>query len=176
MFDPNQYIINNYTKIEEISKRVLKGRWREGVSSYYLYMIEKTIEPKNINTNCYYYMVNLDKPNGELNYLPIALRDSESEDCEYGEDIETKLDMMIDLDNEELVDFLINNDQSDNILKIYKILYEKKLELNLFEQVVFDYVFKDGLSIQKIANITGNSKSWIYRFRKDLITKIKENI
>lgn len=172
----NDYFDKNYKLIESISKRVLKGRFREGISAYYMYLYDRDTLPTNIATNVYYYMVNMSKPNSEINYSPVTLKGSINEDCHITTNIEDKIDLQIDLEDERLVDFLLNNEQTDKWIKIYEVIYLKKIELDLYESIIFDYVFSQGLSIRQIAALTNNSPSWIYKQRKAVIDKIKKAI
>lgn len=174
--------------MEQMAKRVLKTRWREGVSAYYIYLYDRQMVPANFHTNYYYFLVNLSKPQSEINYTPVVLRtsyDAETEGPnlrEYNsykehiadpDNLEAKLVLAIDLDDEVLIDFLLNNQNNERWIKLYQIFYEKKIELDLFEEIIFDYIFKQGLSIRQIAKLTNNSASWIYRYRKSLLDKIR---
>lgn len=183
MKDLNDAFENNLPKIEEIAKRVLIERWREGVNSYFFYLHNKAEVPTNWNTNCYYFMCNLKKPNSEINYIPVGFRSTTDEEQENliltyrtEDDLENELMLRIDLEDERLVDFLLNNEQNDKWIMIYEILHQKKVKLDLFEEIIFDYVFNQGFSIRHIAKITGNSMSWCYRYRKSVIEKIKRAI
>lgn len=173
--------------MEQMSKRVLKSRWREGISSYYLHLYDKGVLPKNIGTNFYYFLLNLNKPSSQINYTPIVLRNSYDDmisDCGLcykdilpsDDNLEESLTLKIDLEDDTLIDFLINNKNNEKWIKIYSIFHQKKIELDLFEEVIFDYVFKQGLSIRKIAELTNNSTQWVYMYRKSLIDKIKKMI
>lgn len=172
----------HYDKMREISKRVLKERWREGISSYYLYLYEKGEMPSNLYSHFYYFVVNLAKPSSEINYIPKVLRKN-TEDEEFYEktmativdqdNLEEQLILKIDLNDAVLEDFLVNNHNNQKWIRLYEIFYQKKLKLDLFEEVIFDYIFIQGLSIRQIAKLTNNSPSWIYRYRKSLIDKIK---
>jgi hypothetical protein len=171
---------SNWSKMEEMSKRILKDRWREGISSYYIHLSDRNKIPQNIFVNFYYFLVNLSKPQSEINYTPVTLRKSIYDDGIVSElygsikvDVETEMMLKIDLGDDTLIDFLLNNHNNDKWIKLYKIFYEKKIELDLFEEVVFDYIFKQGLSIRQIAKMTDNHPSWIYRYRKSLLDKIK---
>jgi hypothetical protein len=179
----DNFIEENYNSMEQISKRVLKSRWREGISSYYIYLYDKMKIPTNFHTNFYYFMINLSKPQSEINYVPVVLRSSCDDDKDNTSiikeniadsvDLEATLMMQMDLEDEILIDFITNNHNNQKWIKIYEIFYEKKIELDLFEEVIFDYIFKQGLSIREIAKLTNNSPSWIYRYRKSLLDKIK---
>jgi hypothetical protein len=171
----NDFIIKNQSLIESISKKVLKDRWREGVSAYFIHLYDKNKVPTNIATNTWYFMVNLSKPNSEINYVPVTLKgsiDSEDNQNISYTSIE-EIEIRIDLVDERLVDFLLNNEQTDLWINIYDVFYKKKIKLDIFEEVIFDYVFNQGLTIREISKLTNNSPSWIYRQRKSLIEKIK---
>jgi hypothetical protein len=179
----NNYFDLHYHKIEEIAKKVLKSRFREGISSYFIYLHNQDKLPARPYPHVYYFMCNLSKPNSEINYIPVTFKTFDSEEAEemmknlpQNEDLEVELMMRIDLDDERLIDFLLHNDQNDKWIQIYKIMNEKRVELDLFEEIVFDYVFVQGLSIRDIAKITGNSASWCYRYRKSVIQKLRAAI
>lgn len=70
----------------------------------------------------------------------------------------------------------MNNENNERWLKIYELVYRKGLEMNLFERILFQYIFLDGLSIRDIVKITGNSQDYIYKQRKKLIEKIRDKI
>lgn len=172
--EANEFITKNYPKIVEIAKRVLKDKWRDGISSYYMHIQKKGIG-KNPIPYCYWYFNNLNRPYSELNYVPVTVR-NDYDDInmnKYTYNPEDEWNMNIDLDNDILVDFLNNNKNNGKWIKIWKVIYDKKIEMDLFEEVIFDYIFKQGLSISEIAKITNNNKSWIYTYRKSLINKIK---
>lgn len=170
--DINDYFDKNYKLIENISKRVLKDRFREGISSYYIYLHDKGEVPSNIATNAWYFMSNLSKPNSEINYMPVTLKNTLEEDQAYYSQID-RIDLEIDLQDEKLVDFLLNTEQNDLWIRIYQVFFEKRINFDIFEEVIFDYVFNQGLSIRDISKLTNNSPSWIYRQRKSVIDKIK---
>lgn len=173
----NQYINDNYELIETIAKRVLKARFREGISSYYLHIYDKNKVPPNPPVHIYYYMKNLEKPNSEINYTPVTFKLGVDDAPEIAvEEGWKKVEMMIDLDDEMLVDFLMNNTNNDKWLKIYEVMYSKKVELDMFENILFDYIFVKGWSIRKISAITGNGPSYTYQLRRRLIDKIKTAI
>lgn len=176
--DINDYFDKNYKLIENISKRVLKDRFREGISSYYIYLYDKGEVPSNIATNAWYFMSNLSKPQSEINYVPVTLRDTLDDNHEKGQSWNQLelIDLKIDLEDERLIDFLINNEQTDLWISIYEVFYKKQIDLDIFESIIFDYVFNQGLSIRDIAKLTNNSPSWIYRQRKSVIDKIKKVI
>lgn len=171
--DINDYFNQNYKLIENISKRVLKDRFREGMSSYYIYLYDKGEVPSNIATNAWYFMSNLSKPQSEINYVPVTLKGTLEEHHEQKWDQIEAIDLKIDLEDDRLIDFLINNEQNDLWISIYEVFFEKRLQFDIFEEVIFDYVFNQGLSIREISKLTNNSPSWIYRQRKSVIDKIK---
>lgn len=166
--------------IERTAKIVLKERFREGISNYYLHLIEKQNIPENPKSHCYYYMVNINKPSGELNYQSIKGLEFGSMDIEeainIGSDDSVKIDMMIDLGDEQMVDFLINNDDSRKWIEIYGVMYGGTVKMDIFERILFDYIFNKGLSISKISQKTGNGKSYTYQLRKKLLEKLKASI
>lgn len=170
----NKYIESNWGLIESIAKRVLKGRFREGISSYYMHMVKKNKLPKNAATHIYYYMLNLDKSRSDINYIPVMFRGGDIDNVKIGYDEWVKVDMMMDLNDAKLVDFLINNANNEKWIKIYEVLFSEKIKLNMFENILFDYIFNKGLSIRKIAKLTGNGDSYTYDLRKKLINKIRE--
>lgn len=177
--DINDYFNKNYKLIENISKRVLKDRFREGISSYYIHLYEKNGVPLNIATNAWYFMTNLSKPQSEINYVPVTLKGTIHSKKVFEEQHHQKwnqidiIDLKIDLEDERLIDFLLNNEQNQLWISIYEVFFEKRLQFDIFEEVIFDYVFNQGLSIRDISRLTNNSPSWIYKQRKSVIDKIK---
>ena len=173
----NKWINENIKTLESISKRVLFNRWREGLSEYYFYLDRRGDIPKNPERHFYYFMTNLKKGNSAINYTPKTLKGDDL-DYEINDDgySERKNEMMIDLDDEVAVDFLLNNENNERWLKIYDLVYRKGLDLDLFEKILFEYIFIDGMSIRDIVKITGNSQDYIYKQRKKLIEKIKNKI
>ena len=173
----DKWINDNIKKLESISKGVLFDRWREGVSEYYLYLVRRGSIPKNPQKHFYYFMTNLSRGNSSINYTPKTLKGSDL-DYDLGDDgrYESKIDMMIDLNDEVAVDFLLNNENNERWLKIYDLVYRKGLDLDIFEKILFQYIFLDGMSIRDIVKITGNSQDYIYKQRKKLIEKIKNKI
>jgi hypothetical protein len=172
----NDYFIKNYNQIEYTAKLILRERWREGISEYYIYIVEGNKTPSR--SGLYYYLININKKRGKLNFVKGQDKtdfniEVEDLNISYSDD---KTEMMMDLNDENIVDFLLNNPNNSKWLKIYEIVYEKKIELNLFEGIIFDYIFIDGFSIKEISAITGNSKSWTQQYRKSLIDKIKKAI
>ena len=173
----NEWIQKEWKVLEAISKRVLFNRWREGISEYYLYLMNKNFIPANPERHFYYYMTNLSKPNSAINYVPKTLKTSDIEFDISDNGKETlKSDMMLDLNDEVAVDFLLNNENNERWLKIYDLVYRRGLKLDLFEKILFQYIFLDGMSIRDIVKITGNSQDYIYKQRRLLIEKIKSKI
>lgn len=171
----NTWFDKNYDSIENMAKILLKERFREGISEYYIHLVEKNKVPTS-KYHAYWYMKNLTQKNSKLNYQPIVLR-GDLEGIEIGDSSEElKNDLRMDLKDERLVDFMINNDNNERWMKIYDIIYTKGIKMNLFEEILFEYVFIEGLSIAKIREITGNSQSFIYKMRKELIEKIKKEL
>jgi len=170
----NDYIKDNWNIIETISKKVLKERFREGISAYYIHLHKKNIMPSKPAVHVYYFMKNLQRPNSEINYTPVTLKCSDDglEIVDSSNDYK-KIEMMIDLNDEALVDFLVNNHNSDKWIKIYEVVYSKKIELDMFENILFDYVLIKGWSIRKISEVTGNGRSYTYQLRKKLLDKLK---
>lgn len=111
----------------------------------------------------------------KLNYKKKLEKTYDYEIPEVHVDIEDLLDMNIDLKDENIIDFLTNNPNTDSWIKLYKIIYKGEIQFNLFEEIMLDYILS-GLSIKEISKITGNSISWVYQYRKNLIDKIKERI
>jgi hypothetical protein len=173
--ETNKYIENNWQLFTEISKRVLNGRWGEGLSEYSLYLLESNKVPPNPPVHCYYYMKNLSKSNSKINYKPLTFQNKLDFDI-VGEDPEDEINMRIDFNDPELVDFLLHNELSDKWIKIFKVVHRGEVHLDLFEQILFEYIFLKGYSAKKISEITGNSVSWVFGKRKKLILKIKEKI
>jgi hypothetical protein len=173
----NKWINDNWKLLEITSKKVLHNRWREGISEYYLYLIKRGSIPPNPERHFYYFMVNLNKSSSAINYTPKTLKGGDL-DYEFGDDnySERKGDMMLDLDDEVAVDFLLNNENNERWLKIYDLVFRGGLEMDLFERILFQYIFLDGLSIRDIVKITGNSQDYIYKQRRALIERIKEKI
>ena len=161
--------------IESIAKKAIGNRWREGVSLYYLHLYEKNYIPKNVEVYTWFFMKNINKPSGKLNYKKKLEKTYDYEIPEVHVDIEDLLDMNIDLKDENIIDFLTNNPNTDSWIKLYKIIYKGEIQFNLFEEIMLDYILS-GLSIKEISKITGNSISWVYQYRKNLIDKIKERI
>lgn len=168
----NKWIEINWKDIERISRRILMSRWREGISEYYTNMERSGKEPTL--KHFYYFIKNLEKPNSAINYTPVGFRSGKIPVVSVDDWKAT--DMRIDLGNEEAVDFLTNNSQNEKWLKIYNLIYRGGLKLNLFEKILFDYVFIQALSIREIVKITGNSQDYIYKQRRALIEKIKNEI
>lgn len=172
----NKWIEENWSLIESIAKRVLKGRFREGISSYYIHLHEKNKIPPNPPVHIYYFMKNLDKGNSEINYIPVTFRGEDAQILNVVVSEWNKIEMMIDLDDEMLVDFLHNNTNNEKWIKIYEVMFSNKIELDMFETILFDYIFNKGWSIRKISEVTGNGPSYTYQLRKKLILKIREAI
>ena len=162
--------------IESISKMVLGDRFREGISSYYIHLHKKKLIPDDVNSHVYWFMYNLRKPQSELNYTPIVMRGDFIDDHYFGHNPEKELIMNIDIKDPILIDFLLNNKNTDLWIRIYDVVYNKKIDLNMFENIIFDYTFNKGMSVKDIAKITGNSYSWVYSFRRDVIKKIKNAV
>lgn len=118
--DINDYIQKNYKLIENISKRILKDRWREGISSYFIYLYDKGVLPPNPATNAWYFMNNLSKPNSEINYMPVTLKGTLEEDQASWNQID-RIDLEIDLEDEKLIDFLLNTEQNELWIRIYQV-------------------------------------------------------
>jgi hypothetical protein len=172
----NQYIQTNWELFTQISKKVLQSRWREGISEYYIHLIDKNKIPTNPPVHCYYFMQNINKPNGPLNYKPVTLKTSIN-DIEVADHFnEDELDINIDFVDEELKDFLLHNTNSEKWIKIFKVVHRREVDLDLFETILFEYIFLNGYSAKHISEITGNSISWVFGKRKKLINKIKEKI
>ena len=172
----NDYFIVNFYQIEKICKKSLKSRYGEGISLYYDHLLKKGVPKKKLEESLYPFLTMINKPNGKLHYHPkkilgTKVEDFDNIDVEY---LDERIELMIDLKDERLVDFLLNNPNNDKWTKIYRIVYDKKIKLDLFEEIVFDYMFNKGLTIKKISEITGNSRSWVQMFRTSLIKKIKE--
>jgi hypothetical protein len=173
----NKWINENIKTLESISKKVLFDRWREGLSEYYFYLERKGTIPTNPEKHFYYFMTNLKKGNSAINYTPKTLKSNGSDfDVSDYSHTERKLDMMLDLDDEVAVDFLLNNENNERWLKIYDLVFRGGLEMDLFERILFQYIFLEGLSIRDIVKITGNSQDYIYKQRRALIEKIKNKI
>jgi hypothetical protein len=173
----DKWIKDEWKVLEITGKRVLRERWREGISEYYLYLVKRGDIPSNPHRHFYYFMVNLSKTSSAINYTPKTLKGSDLEwDLGDGGMSAMKLDMMIDLEDEVAVDFLMNNDNNERWLKIYDIVFRGGLEMDFFEKILFQYIFLEGMSIRDIVKITGNSQDYIYKQRKSLIKKIKEKI
>jgi hypothetical protein len=172
----NEWFTENWDMIQRVAKDILGDRFREGISEYYITMIEKNKVPQS-KFHTYWFMRNLKLPNSKINYIPSVLKNSAPDDFDIPDiDIDTKIDLMIDLNDEIIVDFLINNYNNEKWLKIYNAIYGRKINLDFFEEILFEYVFIDGLSISKIREITGCSQSFIYKMRKELIEKIKKEL
>lgn len=172
----NEWFTNNYKLIERVAKDILGDRFGEGISEYYIYLVDNDTVPTS-KYYTYWFMKNLKLPNSKINYVPMVLRNAVPEDFDIPDATNySKIDLMIDLDDEIIVDFLINNYNNEKWLRIYNAIYGRKVQLNLFEEILFEYVFIQGLSIAKIREITGNSQSFIYKMRKELIEKIKKEI
>jgi hypothetical protein len=174
----NDWITYNYQLILQISKKILRDRYCEGISSYYLHLYKKKEIPKNAGSHIYYYMNYLLKPKSDINYSSNMFKNQQLVGDEvYDDMMDAKIDLNIDFDdNDELIDFLLNNDNSKKWIKIYEILYTNKVELDIFEKSLFDYIFQDGLSVRQVATLTNSSVSWIYQKRVELIKKIKDAI
>jgi hypothetical protein len=172
----NDWFQKNYSIIERTAKDLLYERYGEGVSEYYIHLINKDQIPIS-RFHTYWFMKNLKLPNSKINYIPTVLRNAAPDDFDTPDTTDySKIDLMIDLNDEIIVDFLINNYNNERWLKIYNSIYGNKIQLNLFEQILFEYVFINGYSISKIKEITGNSQSFIYKMRKELIEKIKREL
>jgi len=171
----NEWIEENYKMIETIAKRVLSDRYGEGISAYYLHLINKDKIPANPPVTTYYFMVNLKKPKSSINYQKFQHKIQTFTGYEVIEHNEEKLnDMKMDLQDPTMIDFLHNNDNNEKWVQIYEILYSKKINLDLFEQRLFDLIFYENLSIRSIAKLTQSSPSWVYQKRKSLLEKIRE--
>lgn len=193
----NDYFIVNFYQIEKICKKSLKSRYGEGISLYYDHLLKKGVPKKKLEESLYPFLTMIKKPNGSLNYRPkkilgYSIDDYIEEDhihnnfdlnrVQYNIDkldveyVDERIELMIDLKDEVLSDFLLNNPNNDKWIKIYRVIYDKKIKLDLFEEIVFDYMFNKGLTIKKISEITGNSRSWVQLYRKSLIEKIKKEL
>jgi hypothetical protein len=161
--------------MEEISKIVLGSRWREAPSIYYLYLEKKGI-PESGLVHYYHFCKNLNKPKSEINYIPLSMSGREPFEDELWHDDEPYMTMMIDLENEELVDFLLRHENNDKWIKIWEVFWCSNVDFDLFESRLFELIFLEGKSIKEISNITETSNSWISRHKKKLIEKIKESI
>lgn len=172
-----QWIKKEWKVLESISKKILHDRWREGISEYYIFLQKKNIIPPSEKFT-YYYMMNLRKSNSAINYIPKALNGVDLDYFELSDEgrTELKVHMMMDLNDEVAVDFLMNNENNERWLKIYNIVYRGGMELDLFEKIIFEYVFLKGMSIREIVSITGNSQDYIYKTRRALIDRIKEEL
>lgn len=168
----SKWIKENWIMLERVSKLVLGERWREGVSEFYIYLEKTNKKPGERFT--YYFMMNLRRRNSAINYKPITFGEGEMPDIHVSP--ENAIDLMIDLDDEVAVDFLLNNENNERWLKIYNIVYRGGIELDLFEKILFEYIFLKGMSIRDIVKITGNSQDYIYKQRRKLIEKIKMEI
>ncbi len=162
-----------------IAKRVLQERYAEGISELYLHLQEKGILPPKPYSYVYWFFVNLNKRRGKLNFdsdflLNYQVDVDGSSPPSYDPGMEW--DLALDLKDPVLIDFLLNNHNNQKWTQIYRIIYDKQIELNLFESIMFEYVFLQGLSIREIQKITGNSFSWVYQYRKSLIEKIKKSL
>jgi hypothetical protein len=167
----------NYKSIERVAKDLLGDRFGEGISEYYIYLIDKDVVPTT-KYYTYWFMKTLTKSNSKINYQPVGFRLINNEyvvERSDSDDIK-RSDLKLDLGDDTLVDFMMNNPNNDKWLRIYELIYSKKIKMDLFEEILFEYVFIDGLSIRKIVKITGNSKTSIYQMRKELIKKIKEKL
>jgi phage antirepressor YoqD-like protein len=119
-------------------------------------------------------MENLSKSSSEINYIPVTLKNGDLENINIAYDEETKrVEMMIDLGDEKLVDFLLNNTNNIKWIKIWEVMYVNKIEMDMFETILFDYIFNKGYTIRKISAITGNGISYTYELRKKLLDKIR---
>lgn len=174
------WINENYKQLEKLAKKYLNSRFGEAISAYYIYLIKKDAIPENPHRHFYYFIQNLLKSRSEINHIPIQLKSNiEIENIEISDSSleEKRIELIIDLsDDEQIIDFLMNNPNNEKWLKIYEVINTKKLKLDIFEQILFDYVFIKGLSIAKISNITGNTQNYTWRLRKNLIQKIKDEI
>jgi len=173
MTELNEWFTQNYKLIEAQARQVLRDRYAEGISLYYEYLYTTNKIPEDLKKNCYNHFKNYAKPNSPLNYIPVTLKGNLDDLESPVESPELEWDLQLDLKNEEAIDFLLNNKNNEKWMKIYETVYRKHIDLNLFENILFDYVFIQGLSIREISVITGSSTSFIYKIRKELINKIK---
>jgi hypothetical protein len=174
----DEWITYNFETVQVISKKVLGARFGEGISEYYIYLTKRGSVPEYVEKHIYYFMMNLKRSNSAINYKSLTFQNSIPENFDVpdsGDELK-KWDYLIDLGDEELVDFLVNNHNNDKWIKIWEVFYRNKVKFNLFEKIMFDYVFIKGFSIRKIQQITGNSQDFVYKMRKSLIQKIKEEI
>jgi len=169
------YFVNNYNIMETISKKLLKSRFREGLSLYYIHLHKKKETPVYLEGSITQFIKNINKPNGDLHRSPVNLSYIDY-DLGQSEDPTEKMDMMLDIKDEMIIDFLLNGKNNDKWIKIYDVIYNKKLELNMFESIVYDYVFIKHMSISQISAITGNSRTWVQTYRKQVIQKIKDKL
>ncbi len=157
----------------EISKRVLKDKWGEGISEYYLILRKSKQLPLYPLPHFYSTMKVLSNSTSPINYKPVTIRhELQPNEPYYSPMDETEL--LIDLGDEAIVDFFLNNPYNDKWVRIWSAI--RHLKLNIFEEVIYDYVFIKGYSIDKISKITDIPKSSVYRFRTQLIQKIKDKI
>lgn len=168
-------IVSDYREIEAMAKRLAVGQWREAISELYITIHKKGIKPDK--KWIYWFFKNITKVNSPLNYKPIAFRGDEiNEDLGGTWEQFNEVDIEIDTGSKEIVDFLINHENKDKWIKIWNIVYKKDIKLDLFEKILFEYIFIQGLSIRDIVKITGNSQNYIYEQRRALISKIKKEI
>jgi hypothetical protein len=171
----NDWIKKNFNILKRISKNILKERWMEGISEYYIWSIEN--DGVLNERHFYYFMWNLKRGNSKINYIPSGFKGHDGDIEDFGDrrDLD-KVDLMMDLGDEVAVDFLLNNENNERWLKIYEVVYKGGLDMNFFEKILFEYIFLEGLSIRDIVKITGNSQDYIYKQRKRLIERIKSKL
>ena len=168
------YFTKHNSKFVEIAKRGLGDRYGEALSSYYMDLYKNGLPKyKNGFAHFYFFITNLRKPMSEINYIPKPLlNDLTGVDVSY--DPMVKVELEIDLQDDKLVDFFMNNPYNDKWMCLYKT--KENLSLDIFEDIIYEMVFIDGLSVREIAKLTNNSPSWVYQYRKRVIQKIKDGL